>query len=265
MRQDVFKTIKLAERMRRTILKMSYNCGQASHLGGALSIVDILAVLYGRISNFDITNRKNRFILSKGHGVLGLLSVLHHVGKIPKEKILTFQKNGSEFIAHPIANPALGIESSNGSLGQGLSYGIGIAISYFKRKKEGQVFVLMGDGECYEGSVWEASITATETNLVNMTVIIDCNGYQNDGAIGDKMNATDISKKWRGFGWNVIECDGHDHERLYLALSHKHKNKPTAIIAKTTKGKGVKFMEDNNDWHHNRLTEKLFHEAMNEM
>ena len=98
-----------------------------------------------------------------------------------------------------------------------------------------------------------------------MTVIIDCNGYQNDGAIGDKMSARDISKKWRGFGWHVIECDGHDHQRLYLALNHKHKNKPTAIIAKTTKGKGIKFMEDNNDWHHNRLTEKLFDEAMNEL
>ena len=141
MRQDVFKTIKLAERMRRTILQMSYNCGQASHLGGALSIVDILAVLYGRISNFDITNGKNRFILSKGHGVLGLLSVLHHVGIISKEQILTFQKNGSDFIAHPIANHALGIESSNGSLGQGLSYGIGIALSYLKRKNEGLAFV----------------------------------------------------------------------------------------------------------------------------
>ena len=265
MREDLFKTIKLAERMRRTILQMSFDCGQPSHIGGALSIVDILAVLYGGISNFDIPCRKNRFILSKGHGVLGLLSVLHHVGKISKEKISTFQKNGSEFIAHPIANHALGIESSNGSLGQGLSYGIGIALSYLKRKNEGQVFVLMGDGECYEGSVWEASITATETKLENITVIIDCNGYQNDGAIGDKMNARDISKKWRGFGWHVIECDGHDHQRLYLALNHKHKNKPTAIIAKTTKGKGIKFMEDNNDWHHNRLTEKLFDEAMNEL
>ena len=265
MERDVLKTIRLAEEMRRTILQMSFNCGQPAHLGGALSIVDILAVLYGRISNFDIKRKKNRFILSKGHGVLGLLSVLHCVGKISKKKILTFQKNGSEFIAHPIANPALGIESSNGSLGQGLSYGIGIAISYLKRKRDGQVYVLMGDGECYEGSVWEASITATEINLENLTVIIDCNGYQNDGAVGDKMDVKAMSKKWRGFGWNVIDCDGHDHEKLYLALSHKYKDKPTAVIAKTTKGKGVSFMEDNNDWHHNRLTEKMFHEAMNEI
>ena len=134
MSKDAFTTIKLAQEMRRTILQMSFNCGQPSHIGGALSIVDILAVLYGRISNFDITRRKNRFILSKGHGVLGLLSVLHHIGKISKEEISTFQKNGSEFIAHPIANPAIGIESSNGSLGQGLSYGIGISISYLKKK-----------------------------------------------------------------------------------------------------------------------------------
>ena len=119
--------------MRKTILEVCLNCGQPAHIGGALSIVDILAVLYGRVSNFDILRQRNRFILSKGHGVLGLLSVLHCMGQITKDKILTFQKNGSEFIAHPIANPSLGIESSNGSLGQGLSYGIGIAISYLKK------------------------------------------------------------------------------------------------------------------------------------
>ena len=123
----------------------------------------------------------------------------------------------------------------------------------------------MGDGECYEGSVWEASITATEANLHNITVIIDCNGYQNDGAINKDMNAKSLSKKWRGFGWHVIDCDGHDHKMLYLALSKRHKNKPTAIIAKTIKGKGIKFMENNNDWHHNRLTEKLFKDAMEEI
>ena len=265
MDRDDLNTTHLAYQMRKTILEVSLNCGQPAHIGGALSIVDILAVLYGRVSNFDILRQRNRFILSKGHGVLGLLSVLHCVGQITKDKILTFQKNGSEFIAHPIANPSLGIESSNGSLGQGLSYGIGIAISYLKKNRDGQVYVLMGDGECYEGSVWESSITATEADLYNLTVIIDCNGYQNDGAITEDMNAKALSKKWRGFGWHVIDCDGHDHEMLYLALSKRHKNKPTAIIAKTIKGKGIKFMENNNDWHHNRLTEKLFKDAMEEI
>lgn len=265
MNVEIENIKELSRKMRKTILEMSLNCGQSAHIGGGLSIVDILSTLYEGVGDFTVNEKKNRFILSKGHGVLGLLSVLHCKNFISNEDILTFQTNGSEFIAHPIANHKLGIESSNGSLGQGLSFGIGIALSYKIRGNDGNIFVLMGDGECYEGSVWEASITATETSLNNLTAIIDCNGHQNDGQVNSKMSHLELSRKWDGFGWNVINCDGHNQTELLTALKFRHKDKPTVIIAKTVKGKGVKFMENNNDWHHNRLTQKLYDEALLEL
>ena len=175
---------------------------------------------------------------------------------------MTFQTNGSEFIAHPIENSKYGIESSNGSLGQGLSFGIGISLAYKKQSRKEFVYVLVGDGECYEGSIWEAAISATELELGNLTVIVDCNGHQNDGVIGKKMNYKNLKDKWEGFGWNTILCDGHNMAELLNVLKIKKKNIPTAIIAKTIKGKGVNFMENNNDWHHGRLSKNLFEEAI---
>jgi transketolase len=253
---------KLAKKMRKILLETSLNCGEAAHIGGGLSIVDILAVLYGDILKINLKKPADRFILSKGHGFLALLSALYCQGYISKKKLMTFQTNGSEFIAHPIENPQLGIESSNGSLGQGLSFGIGIALSYKKKSRKESVFVLIGDGECYEGSIWEAAISATELELGNLTVIVDCNGYQNDGVIGKMMNYENLKKKWEGFGWNVILCDGHNITELLKALKIKEINRPTAVIAKTIKGKGVNFMENNNDWHHGRLTKNLFSDAI---
>ena len=131
-------------------------------------------------------------------------------GGISKNKLSSFQTNGSEIIAHPIENNQLGIESSNGSLGQGLSFGLGISLAYKKKKKSGNVYVLVGDGECYEGAIWEAAITATEQGLDNLFLIIDCNGYQNDGAINIAMSYKNLIKKWKGFGWNVLNVDGHN-------------------------------------------------------
>jgi transketolase len=253
---------KLAKKMRKSLLETSLNCGEAAHIGGGLSIVDILAVLYGDILKINLKKPADRFILSKGHGFLALLSALYCQGYISKKKLMTFQTNGSEFIAHPIENPQLGIESSNGSLGQGLSFGIGIALSYKKKSRKESVFVLIGDGECYEGSIWEAAISATELELGNLTVIVDCNGHQNDGVIGKMMNYENLKKKWEGFGWNVILCDGHNITELLKALKIKEINRPTAVIAKTIKGKGVNFMENNNDWHHGRLTKNLFSDAI---
>ena len=124
---------------------------------------------------------------------------------------------------------------------------------------------MIGDGECYEGAIWEAAIAATESNLDNLTVIVDSNGFQNDGAINEKMNSIELRSKWQGFGWNTIMCNGHNIDELVETLKNKIINKPTAIIAKTTKGKGVGFMENNNDWHHGRLTQKLFDEAIKDL
>jgi transketolase len=253
---------KIAKKMRKSLLETSFNCGEAAHIGGGLSIVDILAVLYGDTMKINFKKPADRFILSKGHGFLGLLSALYCQQYISKKKLMTFQTNGSEFIAHPIENPKFGIESSNGSLGQGLSFGIGVALSYKKQSRKESVYVLVGDGECYEGSIWEAAISATELELENLTVIIDCNGHQNDGVIGKKMSYEDLKNKWEGFGWNIVLCDGHNITELLKALKIKKKNKPTAVIAKTIKGKGVSFMENNNDWHHGRLTKKLYTDAI---
>jgi transketolase len=259
---EIERLTRLAKKMRKTLLEVSFNCGEASHIGGGLSIIDILAVLYGNILNINLKKPADRFILSKGHGFLGLLSVLYCQGYISRKKLMTFQTNGSEFIAHPIENPKYGIESSNGSLGQGLSFGIGLALSYKKKLRKESVYVLVGDGECYEGSIWEAAISATELELENLSVIVDCNGYQNDGLIGRKMNHKDLKSKWEGFGWNTISCDGHNISELLNVLKIKEKNKPTVIIAKTIKGKGVNFMENNNDWHHGRLTKDLLEKAI---
>ena len=261
-RKQIDKITDLARKMRKSVLELSLNCGEAAHIGGGLSIVDIMATLYGSVLNLDLKNPIDRFILSKGHGFLGLLSALYCVGYINENDAMKFQTNGSELIAHPIMNPEIGIESSNGSLGQGLSYATGLAIAYKKKKKKGSIFVLVGDGECYEGSIWEAAITATETNLENLVLIVDCNGFENDGAINDKMNFNELISKWKGFGWNTISCDGHNISELLVSLKKRVINKPTAIIAKTIKGKGVPFMENNNDWHHGRLTQKLFDEAI---
>jgi len=261
-KNKIIKIKKFAKNMRKTILQLSLNCGEPSHIGGALSIVDILAVLYGDKLNLNLKNPKDRFILSKGHGFLGLLSALYGKNYLKKKELFKFQTNGSELIAHPIENAKIGIESSNGSLGQGLSFGVGLAISYKKKNKKNEVFVLLGDGECYEGAIWEAAITATESNLDNLIIIVDCNGHQNDGAINNKMNAKMLQEKWKGFGWNSVACDGHNIKQLLKKISLRKINKPTAIIAKTVKGKGVNFMENNNDWHHGRLTQKLYEEAI---
>lgn len=266
MNNDKINKIKeLTKNMRRVILETSLNCGEPAHLGGALSIVDVLAVLYDSVISVNLKKPSDRFILSKGHGFLGLLSILYCKNFIKKNQLMNFQKNGSEIIAHPIMNSKIGIETSNGSLGQGLSFAAGLAIAYKKKKKKGSIFVLVGDGECYEGSVWEAAITSTENNLTNLKVIVDCNGFQNDGAINKKMNVENMFNKWNGFGWNTIKCDGHNISQLFRSLKKEHKFKPTAIIMETTKGKGVKFMENNNDWHHGRLTQKLYDEAISKI
>lgn len=257
---------RLTLRMRRIILETSFKCGHPAHIGGALSIVDVLAVLYTKILKIDLNRPKDRFILSKGHGFLGLLSILRCKGYISKNKLSSFQTNGSEIIAHPIENNQLGIESSNGSLGQGLSFGVGISLAYKKKKKSGNVYVLVGDGECYEGAIWEAAITATEQGLDNLFLIVDCNGFQNDGAINIVMNYKNLTKKWKGFGWNVLNVDGHNLKKLLkIFLKKNKKKKPTVILLKTIKGKGVKFMENNNDWHHGRLTKELYKKALTDL
>ncbi|MFC3852764.1 transketolase [Salinispirillum marinum] len=262
---------KTSKDLRRLIINKAYECGQSTHLGGALSMVDIMCVLYSKFLKFKPDEPKfedrDIFILSKGHTVLGYLATLYHFKYFSKEVFDTFQVNGSKFIAHPIKNLDYGIESSNGSLGQGVSYASGMALGFKKREKENRVFVMMGDGECNEGSVWEAAQLSSEMQLNNLIVIVDKNDYRNDGSTAYDKSDLKLENMWSAFGWNTISINGHNFDEILDAFNNalNSETKPTAIIASTIKGKGISFMESNNDWHHNRITESVYEQCLVEM
>ena len=267
---DALKIEKMALEMRKNILDVSLSCKRSVHMGGGLSLVEILATLYGAVLKYDLHNpywdERDRFILSKGHGVLGYFSALHQVGFIDKDTFFSFQTNGSDLIAHPVMNLPLGIESSNGSLGHGLSLGIGIAMASRKKKTGNKTYVLLGDGECNEGSVWEAIMAAAHYKLSDLVAIVDFNRFQSDGESKTVIDSGKFLEKWQSFGWEAEEVDGHDVKQLYEALTTKKtQDLPKVIIAHTVKGKGVSFMESNNDWHHNRLTQASYNNAMDEL
>jgi transketolase len=257
----------LARNVRKRILEISSSSGGPNHLGGSLSIVEILAVLYGEILNYRIAEPdwelRDRFILSKGHAALALFVILNEVGVISDETLNTFKQDESDLIAHPVRNLMIGVESSNGSLGQGLSVGAGIALGGSIKGVSHRVFVLVGDGECNEGAIWEAAMFAAHHQLGNLTVIVDNNGFQSDGPVEQTLGLGDLAAKWKSFGWNVAEVDGHNVNDLFAALtSRDNAERPSCVIAHTVKGKGVPFMESNNEWHHNRLTANLLEDAL---
>lgn len=258
---------QMARLMRRKILDISHTCNMSAHLGGGLSMVDLTATLYGAVLRHDPANpawpERDRFILSKGHGVLGYFSALLAAGIISEEKFATFQTNESDLIAHPVMNLELGIESSNGSLGQGLSLGVGLALAAKKRKQAHKVYVLLGDGECNEGSVWEAAMSAAQFKLDNLTAIVDYNKLQSDGAGPDIIDYGVFEDKWKSFGWNVQSVDGHDIPAIHRAFTQADvAGQPKVLVAHTVKGKGIGFMENNNEWHHNRLTKSHYDQAV---
>lgn len=268
---DLQKVMSMAEKMRKKILDVSHSCNSSVHLGGGLSIVDITATLYGAVLKYDLNNTewedRDRFILSKGHGALGYYSALLEAGFISEDIFATFQTNESDLTAHPVMNLSLGIESSNGSLGQGLSLGVGLALAAKRKKKKHRIFVLLGNGECNEGSVWEAIMSAASFKLDNLVAIVDNNGFQNETEPSKLiMDSSKFEDKWESFGWNVCSADGHNIMALYNAFTEYHvENKPKVVIAQTIKGKGVSFVENNNEWHHNRLTKMLYENALHEM
>ena len=256
----------MALRMRKRILDMSLRCEGPTHLGGGLSLVEIMAVLYGSVMNFQIENPRwadrDRCILSKGHGVLGLYTALAEVGFIEEEDFQSFKQNDSHLISHPVMNLDLGIESSNGSLGQGLSMAVGLAWAARRNSKNHSIYVVMGDGECNEGSVWEAAMSASQLKLGNIVSVIDHNGLQSDGSTEEIISTSQLSDKWRSFGWKVHEVDGHEISALRSVLAMRSDTQPTCVVARTIKGKGIDFMEDNNEWHHNRLTQTMYERAV---
>ena len=260
-----------SKKIRKNILNMAYSAGSSSaHIGGALSIADIVSLLFVHkmkiISKNPLDKNRDRFILSKGHACLAYYAGLSELGFISKDELKTFEKNNSNLLGHPVINRKLGIEFSNGSLGMGLSLGIGVAIASKKKKNKINVFVVLGDGECNEGSVWEAAMAAPNFQLDNLYVIIDKNNFQQTGTNQEIMDLGDLKKKWTSFGWETVELDGHNFEELlnYFSKSDDIK-KPKAIIANTVKGKGFSFSENDNNWHHGILTKSVYENALNEL
>ena len=266
---EISKIKQLAKQIKKNILDMSLVAAERSaHIGGALSTVEILATLYNSVLKFDSSNPlwedRDRFILSKGHGCLGVYSTLCEMGYFKKEDLNLFEQNGSFLLGHPVINKKKGIEFSTGSLGMGLSLGVGVAIAAKKNKKNYKVFVLMGDGECNEGSIWEASMSAAHFKLDNITAIIDNNTLQQTGSNEEIMSSTDLGSKWRSFNWDVTEIDGHNIAQILKAFNYVS-DRPKLILAKTLKGKGFRFAENNNDWHHKIMTKKQYEEALIEL
>lgn len=254
--------------VRRMTLEMIAEAG-SGHPGGSLSEVEILVALYYGVLNIDPENPKwpdrDRFILSKGHCCPPLYAILADKGYFPKEELMTLRKFGSILQGHPsIITP--GIETVSGSLGNGLSVGLGMAMSGRKNGRDYRVYVLLGDGELQEGCVWEAAMCAAHHKLSRITVVIDYNKLQINGKVNDIVCIEPLTDKWAAFGWNVLEVDGHSIPELLEALQTESGNdKPTAIIAHTVKGKGVSFMEDDCGWHGRSPTPEQLSVALREL
>lgn len=253
--------------LRKKIMDIVYNA-KGGHIGGDMSSTDILVSLYYGFLNINANNQKaaerDRFILSKGHCVEAYYSVLNDLGFITDEELSTYAKFNSRLIGHP-TNKVPGIEFNTGALGHGLSVGVGMAIGAKKSGYDSRICVLMGDGELAEGSVWEAAMAASHYKLDNLIAIIDRNGLQISGSTEKVMSQEDLRLRWTAFGFNTIVVDGHDIGAVLDALNNRVKGKPTAIIAKTIKGKGVSFMENQPAWHHKVPTAEQYEQAMLEL
>jgi len=269
--EDIKNIKNFSLEVKKNILEMALAAGASSaHFGGALSIVEIISILFAHQMKIDKKNinweKRDRFILSKGHACLAYYAALCEIGYISKDELKTFEKNDTNLLGHPVRNIKLGIDFSNGSLGMGLSLGIGVALSSKKRKLNFNVYVILGDGECNEGSVWEAAMAAPNFKLDNLYVIIDKNNFQQTGSNKEIMSVENLKDKWSSFGWHAIELDGHNIEDLFEFFKNSQKiKKPKAIIANTVKGKGFSFSENNNQWHHSVLTKSLYEKAIKEI
>ena len=266
---DAEKALKLkniAKELRKEILEMIYMAG-SGHPGGSFSAAEIMACLFFHKMRYDPKNPawpdRDRIILSKGHGAPVLYACLARAGFFPKADLHGLRKMGNNLQGHP-SNKTSGVEISSGSLGQGLSIANGIALAGKLDKKDYQVYAVLGDGELQEGQVWEALMTSAYYKLDNITAIIDRNFYQQTGSTEHVMNVEPLKEKLESFGWAVFVVDGHSVEEIIAALDQKV-DKPKAVIAKTVKGKGVSFMENNIDWHGKAPNEEEYKKAMEEL
>ena len=250
----------LARDLRYQVVQMSHNAG-TPHLGSALSCIDILAAIYGRALRLDPVApeapTRDRLILSKGHAASALYSSLAAFGVIPEDWLDQFGKHHARLAEQPAPGCAPGVEWATGSLGHGLPVGVGMAMAARLQQSEHRVFVVMSDGECNEGSVWEAAMFAAAQRLGRLIVVVDYNKWQATGRSDEVMALPSLVKKWEAFGWAAQELDGHSLEALCAAVEGPFAadGPPTAIIAHTVKGKGVSFMEDDNNWHYRIPTE----------
>lgn len=263
-------TRELARRVRLRALEMTSR-GGSSHIGSILSIADILAVLYGQVLSVDPGDPKwadrDRFILSKGHAGAGVYAVLAECGFFPVERLKDHYQDGSDLSGHVSHKGIPGVEVSTGSLGHGLSIAAGMAYAAMLKARQHRVVCLLSDGECDEGSNWEAILFAAHHRLGNLTAIIDYNKIQSLASVAETIALEPFADKWRAFGWRVLEVDGHDHEALAPVLSDEGAvgSLPTVVIAHTTKGKGVSFMESSVLWHYRTARGAEFEAAKDEL
>jgi len=261
---------KTAMQIRKDVLVMNNNAGQG-HTGADLSETDILTALYFKVLSIDPQHPDNpdrdRFILSKGHGVGGLYCTLAKAGFLGKEELKTYLAFDSHLPGHPVRQKTPGIEHNTGALGHGLAVSIGCALAGRMKNKKYRVFVLTGDGELQEGSVWEAAMAASRFKLDNLTVIVDRNRLQLAGETETIMPLEPLADKWRAFGFDVVEIDGNNMEEILGALDNSgySSGKPRVIIARTVKGRGVSFIENNIPWHHKVPTESELIDALKEL
>ena len=258
---------KIAKDIRKDVLDMIYAAG-SGHPGGSLSCVEILVVLYHSAMNLSLDNNKNRidkFVLSKGHASSTYYAVLSSKGFIPHEDLKTFRKYDSYLEGHPSIK-INGVDVSSGSLGQGLSIANGMAMSKKISNEQGYVYCLVGDGEIEEGQIWEACMSANKYNLNNLILFVDNNGLQIDGSISDVKSVDNLTEKFTSFGFNVQNIDGHNFNEILTSIDNAKKSiKPNVIIAKTIKGKGVPFMENDAAWHGKKMIEEDYTKAINEL
>ena len=251
---DKYKEIEECKKLRKQIFLTAYS-GGITHLASSYSCLEILYTLYlKKVMNYDVSNplweKRDRFVLSKGHAGLALYTVMCKVGVIKEEELKTFLKPGSHIGGEPCMRDLKGIEASTGSLGHGLSMAAGMAMAQKMDHLEARTFVVLGDGECEEGTIWEAVMSAAAYKLDNLIVILDNNKIQKMGTIEETLGYTNWKEKWEAFGWYVEEVDGHDISALYECFNKANSTgKPKLVIADTVKGKGVSIMENNPIWH----------------
>lgn len=258
----------ICHNIRVNIIEMAYRAGKNSaHCGGSLSAVEILATLYHKYLNWDAKDLDNRdrVIISKAHASLVQYCVLASKGLLTQEDLRTFEQNGSHYTVHAHKDIEKGFEFSGGSLGLGMSYAVGVAYALKEKGSKARVYVLLGDGECDEGIIWEAMMFAKHNALSNLTVIVDHNHLQADGFVEEVLNTANLADKFKAFGFHTYEVNGHSIEELSDAYSKPSDTVPTAIIAETIKGKGISFMENKYNWHFTVLPEGKYKKAMAEL